>query len=76
VSKGRGLVAGNSTGSLPTLYSPENMHVLLFNWLSNTFRGNHNFVNGAQGGVGAEYFGWCFSESLLDLANGRGTHFR
>lgn len=47
-----------------TLYSPENMHVLIFEWLNQTFPHPENrFVNGAQGGVGASYFGWCFRES-------------
>jgi hypothetical protein len=47
-----------------TLYSPENMHVMIFDWLNATFPngGRNRFVNGAQGGVGSGYFGWCFSE--------------
>lgn len=65
VSKGRGLVPSEqSTAKLGamTLYSPENVHMLIFQWLNETFPipGNR-FVNGAQGGVGAGYFGWCFS---------------
>jgi hypothetical protein len=40
------------------------MHVLIFEWLNQTFPHPENrFVNGAQGGVGASYFGWCFRES-------------
>ncbi|RSH94515.1 hypothetical protein EHS25_004318 [Saitozyma podzolica] len=50
-----------------TLYSPENMHVLIFEWLNQTFPHPENrFVNGAQGGVGASYFGWCFREHIPD----------
>jgi hypothetical protein len=46
-----------------TLYSKENLHVLVFDWLNATFPHKENrFVNGAQGGVGAGYFAWCFSE--------------
>jgi hypothetical protein len=49
-----------------TLYSKENLHVLVFDWLNATFpHPNNRFVNGAQGGVGAGYFAWCFSESSL-----------
>lgn len=64
VSKGRGLVPpehydGDGT---PTLYSPENVHVRIFEWLNETFPHPENrFVNGAQGGTGAGYFAWCFS---------------
>ncbi|ORY23426.1 hypothetical protein BCR39DRAFT_549216 [Naematelia encephala] len=48
-----------------TLYSPENMHVLVFDWLNATFPHPENrLVNGAQGGVGAGYFGWCFKEHI------------
>lgn len=71
VSKGRGLTPASIAHSeltqraTPTLYSPENMHVLVFDWLSNMFPGDHRFINGAQGAVGAEYFGWCFSEQHL-----------
>lgn len=47
-----------------TLYSHENLHVLVYDWLNATFPngGRNRFVNGAQGGVGAGYFAWCFSE--------------
>jgi hypothetical protein len=49
-----------------TLYSPENLHVRIFEWLNTTFPHIENrLVNGAQGGVGAGYFGWCFSESYV-----------
>lgn len=48
-----------------TLYSPENLHVLVFEWLNSTFPHPQNtFVNGAQGGVGAGYFAWCFKEHV------------
>ncbi|KAK4685602.1 hypothetical protein P7C73_g4544, partial [Tremellales sp. Uapishka_1] len=49
-----------------TLYSPENLHVMIFDWLNATFPngGQNKFVNGAQGGVGAGYFGWCFKEHI------------
>ncbi|WVQ79025.1 hypothetical protein IAT38_001117 [Cryptococcus sp. DSM 104549] len=48
-----------------TLYSPDNLHVLIFDWLNETFPHPENrFVNGAQGGVGAGYFGWCFKEHI------------
>jgi len=48
-----------------TLYSPQNFPVLIFDWLNATFPHKDNrLVNGAQGGVGAGYFGWCFSQSL------------
>ena len=62
--------APEPTASMPkfgadTLYSPENMHVLIFDWLNETFPHPENkMVNGAQGGVGSGYFSWCFSESL------------
>jgi hypothetical protein len=74
VSKGRGLLApehghdphqGDAQGphEASTLYSPENLHVLIFDWLNTTFPNSENrLINGAQGGVGAGYFGWCFSE--------------
>ena len=46
-----------------TLYSHENLHVQIFDFLNKTFPHPENrLVNGAQGGVGAGYFGWCFSE--------------
>lgn len=46
-----------------TLYSPENMHQIIFDYLNTTFPHLENrFINGAQGGVGSSYFGWCFSE--------------
>jgi hypothetical protein len=49
-----------------TLYSPENMHVLIFDWLNETFPHPQNrLINGAQGGVGSGYFSWCFSGSPL-----------
>lgn len=45
-----------------TLYSIDNMHVRIFDWLNTTFpHVDNRFVNGAQGGVGSGYFGWCFS---------------
>nr|XP_018264557.1 uncharacterized protein I303_02727 [Kwoniella dejecticola CBS 10117]OBR86715.1 hypothetical protein I303_02727 [Kwoniella dejecticola CBS 10117] len=48
-----------------TLYSKENLHVMIFDWLNATFPNPGNrFVNGAQGGVGAGYFGWCFKEHI------------
>ena len=51
-----------------TLYSPENLHVLIFDWLNATFPHPENrLVNGAQGGVGSGYFSWCFSESRVWL---------
>ena len=47
-----------------TLHSTENLHVRIFDWLNSTFPNPANrFVNGAQGGVGSGYFGWCFSKS-------------
>ncbi|EIW68892.1 hypothetical protein TREMEDRAFT_31125, partial [Tremella mesenterica DSM 1558] len=50
-----------------TLYSPENMHVLIFDWLNFTFpHPGNRLINGAQGGVGAGYFGWCFKEHIPD----------
>lgn len=79
VSKGRGLVnpspedhvhPPSSEGETApmgasTLYSPENLHVLVFEWLNATFPHRDNvFVNGAQGGVGAGYFAWCFKEHI------------
>jgi hypothetical protein len=49
-----------------TLYSTENMHVRIFDWLNATFpHAENRFVNGAQGGVGSGYFGWCFSKFIL-----------
>jgi len=46
-----------------TLYSPENLHVLIFDWLNATFpHPDNRLINGAQGGVGSGYFSWCFSE--------------
>lgn len=47
-----------------TLYSHENLHVLVYDWLNATFPngGRNRFINGAQGGVGSGYFAWCFSE--------------
>lgn len=62
--------APDPTTSMPrfgadTLYSPENMHVLIFDWLNATFPHPENkMVNGAQGGVGSGYFSWCFSQSI------------
>ena len=54
-----------------TLYAPDNMHVLIFDWLNSTFPHPKNrFVNGAQGGVGSGYFGWCFSASRRLLVSG------
>lgn len=51
-----------------TLYSDENMHVRIFDWLNTTFpHADNQFINGAQGGVGSGYFGWCFSESTSGL---------
>ncbi|WVQ73720.1 hypothetical protein IAR50_003300 [Cryptococcus sp. DSM 104548] len=52
-----------------TLYSPENLHVQIFEWLDRAFPSKNperknRFVNGAQGGVGAAYFGWCFKEHI------------
>nr|XP_019050219.1 hypothetical protein I302_00644 [Kwoniella bestiolae CBS 10118]OCF29149.1 hypothetical protein I302_00644 [Kwoniella bestiolae CBS 10118] len=50
-----------------TLYSKENLHVMIFDWLNATFPNPENrFVNGAQGGVGAGYFGWCFKEHISE----------
>lgn len=82
VSKGRGLVnpsdddhvhppplRDGETAAMgaSTLYSPENLHVLVFEWLNSTFPHPENkFVNGAQGGVGAGYFAWCFKEHIAD----------
>lgn len=60
-----------------TLYSPENLHVLIFDWLNETFPHPQNrLVNGAQGGVGSAYFSWCFSgwSLYVNHAHGRGTH--
>lgn len=52
-----------------TLYSPENMHVLIFKWLNETFPHKDNrFVNGAQGGVGAQYYEWCYGASSAACA--------
>jgi hypothetical protein len=51
-----------------TLHSAENLHVRIFDWLNSTFPHPENrFVNGAQGGVGSGYFGWCFSKSSLSF---------
>ncbi|KAL0252442.1 hypothetical protein I308_101834 [Cryptococcus tetragattii IND107] len=48
-----------------TLYSHENLHMQIFEWLNETFPNPDNrFINGAQGGVGAAYFGWCFKEHI------------
>ncbi|OCF42382.1 hypothetical protein I317_03757 [Kwoniella heveanensis CBS 569] len=48
-----------------TLYSHQNLHYMIFDWLNKTFPNPGNrFVNGAQGGVGAGYFGWCFKEHI------------
>jgi hypothetical protein len=48
-----------------TLHADENLHVRIFDWLNATFpHVDNQFVNGAQGGVGSGYFGWCFSESI------------
>ncbi|WWD16677.1 hypothetical protein CI109_101107 [Kwoniella shandongensis] len=48
-----------------TLYSPDNLHVMIFDWLNEQFpHPDNRFVNGAQGGVGAGYFGWCFKEHI------------
>lgn len=63
--------ANSSTNPVPrlgadTLYSPENLHVLIFDWLNETFPHPQNrLINGAQGGVGAGYFSWCFSKLPL-----------
>lgn len=44
------------------------MHVRIFDWLNSTFpHVDNKFINGAQGGVGSGYFGWCFSTSLSCL---------
>ncbi|BEJ13648.1 hypothetical protein CspHIS471_0308220 [Cutaneotrichosporon sp. HIS471] len=75
VSKGRGLVNPSEEDHVhppsdagmgaSTLYSPENLHVLVFEWLNATFPHPDNaFVNGAQGGVGSGYFAWCFKEHI------------
>jgi hypothetical protein len=89
VSKGRGLIPperphdAHAQGQIPhgadTLYSPENLHVLIFDWLNTTFPHKENrLINGAQGGVGAGYFGWCFSEwHIFGIGlMSRGTHTR
>ncbi|WVR03959.1 hypothetical protein IAU60_000958 [Kwoniella sp. DSM 27419] len=48
-----------------TLYSHQNLHWIIFDWLNKAFPNPGNkFVNGAQGGVGAGYFGWCFKEHI------------
>ncbi|WVF66903.1 hypothetical protein IAT40_001646 [Kwoniella sp. CBS 6097] len=48
-----------------TLYSHQNLHYMIFDWLNRTFpHAGNRFVNGAQGGVGAGYFGWCFKEHI------------
>ncbi|KLT45969.1 hypothetical protein CC85DRAFT_239698 [Cutaneotrichosporon oleaginosum] len=75
VSKGRGLVNPSEDDHVrpppdagmgaSTLYSPENLHVLVFEWLNSTFpHPGNTFVNGAQGGVGSGYFAWCFKEHI------------
>ncbi|KAL7419642.1 hypothetical protein Q5752_005555 [Cryptotrichosporon argae] len=71
VSKGRGLVppdgvySSEGAEALATLYSPENLHVIVFDWLNKTFpHAENRFINGAQGGVGSGYFGWCFKEHI------------
>lgn len=57
---------GNGKLGADTLYSPENLHVLIFDWLNETFPHPENkLVNGAQGGVGSGYFSWCFSGSFM-----------
>ena len=69
VSKGRGLrpvdaPMRNLTGAA-TLYSQENMHLQIYEWLDARYPSvNNRFINGAQGGVGAGYFAWCFGMSL------------
>jgi hypothetical protein len=74
VSKGHGIKHHDG------LYAPENMHVRIFNYLDDKFPGNGNavfkesakdngknsFVNGAQGGVGSDYFSMCFGEHIPD----------
>ena len=53
----------NLTGAA-TLYSQENMHWQVYDWLDARFpSANNRFINGAQGGVGAGYFAWCFGAS-------------
>ncbi|TXT11073.1 hypothetical protein VHUM_01824 [Vanrija humicola] len=73
VSKGRGLTppknapqdADGEIHGATTLYSRENLHFLVFDWLNATFpNAGNRFVNGAQGGVGAGYFAWCFKEHI------------
>ncbi|GMK56652.1 hypothetical protein CspeluHIS016_0304920 [Cutaneotrichosporon spelunceum] len=75
VSKGRGLVIPSADYHVhppldagmgaSTLYSHENFNVLVFEWLNATFpHPGNTFVNGAQGGVGAGYFAWCFKEHI------------
>lgn len=55
----------NAVLGATTLYSHENLHVQIFDFLNKTFPHPENrLVNGAQGGVGAGYFGWCFKEHI------------
>ncbi|WVQ94715.1 hypothetical protein IAU59_001795 [Kwoniella sp. CBS 9459] len=59
--------SGPASGQMgaTTLYSHQNLHYMIFDWLNRTFPNPGNrFVNGAQGGVGAGYFGWCFKEHI------------
>jgi hypothetical protein len=50
------------------LYNPLNLHSQIFDFLNTTFPSNsstpNRFVNGAQGGLGSDYFAGCWKEHL------------
>lgn len=74
VSKGHGIKYHDM------LYAPQNMHTIIFNWLNAKFpgkarpvigdtgkpTGTNGFINGAQGGMGSDYFSMCFREHITD----------
>lgn len=74
VSKGHGI------RSLDAPYDPINMHRIVFDWMDKQFPGEqpavlrdsgkpvgaNGFMNGAQGGIGSDYFSMCFSEHISE----------
>ncbi|WWC72366.1 uncharacterized protein I206_106328 [Kwoniella pini CBS 10737] len=76
VSKGHGLDAPD--GDNP--HTPRNLNRIIFDHLNERFpnpngislgksglaEGKNTFVNGAQGGMGSDYFSLCFSEHIPD----------
>jgi len=74
VSKGFGIRHADAP------YAPANMHMIIFNWLNERFGGKvkpvfkesgkptgaNALMNGAQGGVGSDYFSMCFGEHMSD----------